>query len=35
MKDRNVMRQQSSRFSGKIVFKQRDEIAIRFNLIES
>jgi hypothetical protein len=35
MEGRNLMREQRSRFSGKIVFKQRDEIAIRFNLIES
>src|SRR5476651_2532766 len=32
MKDRKLMREQRSRFSGKIVFKQRDEIAIRSRL---
>jgi hypothetical protein len=31
----SVMRKSSECFSEKITFKQRDEIAIRFNLMES
>jgi hypothetical protein len=33
--NRSVMRKNANRFSEKIMFKQRDEIMIRFGFIES